>query len=139
MSYTADPRGACFAARTQPCLRGQRSAIALMGFGFVVETVRPVFLQDGGSNLPRIRVAARESRWGLGILFACFWGPGRRPDFRRGKFRQVRQESGPRPSYPRDIGHRSAWALNVAIAVIALIFAMRFCVAGPVGECPTAI
>lgn len=68
MSYTADPRILFAAERT--LLAWQRSAIALMGFGFV-RAIRPVSANDG-SPAPG-GVAARLFAGARGCY--CCWEP----------------------------------------------------------------
>src|SRR5258708_25822682 len=118
MSYTADPR-VLFAAEGS-LLAWQRSALALMGFGFVVERFG-LFLQ----------MVARVREWGseggvslaLGVLLLLLGAAVALISARQ--FRQVVKNLDPvvvPPGYWTHVGV----ALNVAIAVIALVFAVRF-------------
>jgi putative membrane protein len=118
MSYTADPRVLFAAERT--LLAWQRSAIALMGFGFVVERFG-LFLQ----------MVAHESLAGpqrgfslaLGVLLLLLGAVVALVSARQ--FRQVAKNLDPTvvpPGYWTHVGV----GLNVVIAVIALAFALRF-------------
>jgi putative membrane protein len=118
MSYTADPRVLFAAERT--LLAWQRSAIALMGFGFVVERFG-LFLQ----------MVAHESLAGpqrgfslaLGVLLLVLGAVVALVSARQ--FRQVAKALDPvvvPPGYWTHVGV----GLNVVIAVIALAFALRF-------------
>jgi putative membrane protein len=118
MSYTADPRVLFAAERT--LLAWQRSAIALMGFGFVVERFG-LFLTlvahqpSSGSH--------RGFSLGLGILLLLLGAAVALISARQ--FRQVAKSLDPAvvpPGYWTHVGV----GLNIIIAVVSLIFALGF-------------
>jgi putative membrane protein len=118
MSYNADPRVLFAAERT--LLAWQRSAIALMGFGFVVERFG-LFLQmmahqpESGPQ--------RSFSLGLGVLLLLLGAAVAVISARQ--FHQVVKNLDPAvvpPGYWTFVGV----ALNLLIAVIAVAFALRF-------------
>ena len=118
MSYTADPRVLFAAERT--LLAWQRSAIALMGFGFVVERFG-LFLQIV-AHLPEAG-SHRGFSLAAGVFLLALGAAAALISARQ--FRQVVKTLGPvvvPPGYSIHVGV----ALNVVIAAIALAFALRF-------------
>lgn len=118
MSYTADPRVLFAAERT--LLAWQRSAIALMGFGFVVERfglfLQLVAHQSETSGQRSFSLAAGVLLLLLGAAVALISAR---------QFGQVAKNLDPSvvpPGYWTQVGI----VLNVIIALIALALALRF-------------
>ena len=118
MPFTADPRVLFAAERT--LLAWQRSAIALMGFGFVVERFG-LFLQ----MVAHQPLSGSQRGFSLGIgVFLLLLGAAVALISAR-QFRQVAKNLEPVVVPPGYWTHVGVW-LNVVIAVIALAFAVHF-------------
>jgi putative membrane protein len=125
MSYTADPRVLFAAERT--LLAWQRTAIALMGFGFVVERFG-LFLQlVAHQSLPN---SQRGFSLAAGVMLLLLGAAVALISARQ--FRQVAKNLDPAvvpPGYWTQVGV----VLNVIIALMALALALRFLFAAQSG------
>jgi putative membrane protein len=118
MSYTADPRVLFAAERT--LLAWQRSAIALMGFGFVVERFG-LFLQMVAHQ--PLSGSQRGFSLGLGVALLVLGAAVALISARQ--FRQIAKSLDPAvvpPGYWTHVGV----GLNIIIAVVALALALHF-------------
>jgi putative membrane protein len=125
MSYTADPRVLFAAERT--LLAWQRTAIALMGFGFVVERFG-LFLQLVAHQ--SISNSQRGFSLAAGVLLLLLGAAAALISARQ--FRQVAKNLDPSvvpPGYWTQVGV----VLNVLIALLALGLALRFLLAAQTG------
>jgi len=118
MSYTADPRVLFAAERT--LLAWQRNAIALMGFGFVVERFG-LFLQMVGHQA--VSSAQRGFSLGLGIFMLVLGATTALVSARQ--FREVVKNLAP------DVAPPGYWTsagvgLNIVVALVALVLALYF-------------
>ncbi len=118
MPYTADPRVLFAAERT--LLAWQRSAIALMGFGFVVERFGLFLQMVAHQPTPS---AQRSFSLAIGVVLLVLGAAVALISARQ--FHRVARDLDPAvvpPGYWTQVGV----ALNVIIALIAVAFAARF-------------
>jgi putative membrane protein len=118
MPYTADPRVLFAAERT--LLAWQRSAIALMGFGFVVERFGLVLEMVAHQPAPS---AQRSFSLVIGVVLLVLGAAVALISARQ--FHQVARDLDP-AVIPPGYWTRVGVVLNVIIAAIALAFAARF-------------
>jgi putative membrane protein len=121
MAYTADPRVLFAAERT--LLAWQRSAIALMGFGFVVERFG-LFLQMVAHQ--SLSGGQRSFSLAVGVLLLVLGAVVALVSARQ--FRQVARDLDP-SVVPPGYWTQTGVALNVIIALIALVLAAHFLMA----------
>jgi putative membrane protein len=119
MSYTADPRVLFAAERT--LLAWQRSAIALMGFGFVVERFG-LFLEMMVTHQPQVS-AQRSFSLAFGVLLLVLGAAVALISARQ--FLQVAKDLDP-SVVPPGYWTRVGVVLNVIIAMIAVVLAVHF-------------
>jgi inner membrane protein YidH len=118
MSYSADPRVLFAAERT--LLAWQRSAIALMGFGFVVERFG-LFLEMA-MHQPQVS-AQRSFSLVFGVLLLILGAAVALISARQ--FLQVAKDLDP-SVVPPGYWTRVGVVLNVIIAIIAVVLAVHF-------------
>lgn len=118
MSYTADPRVLFAAERT--LLAWQRSAIALMGFGFVVERFG-LFLQL--QSRLSVSLGQRSFSLSIGVLMLLLGAAVALISARQ--FRQVVRQLDP-GVVPPGYWTQAGVVLNIVVALIALALALHF-------------